>query len=172
MSRLQRSMTAEAFFNEAKRHFGYLCDEHGFVVTKKENSDYVDVCELMLQSKDWWIRIGRERGSVYVYVAPAADQETWFSLGVVITFLQKESQEDQEIWWGPRLSWSLDYNVRLERLLKWYGDKLQPYAEQITIIFGAQMLEQTLRELQLWQEYRDRQARDALARGDYPKMDA
>lgn len=110
-----------------------------------------------------------KRGTVYVYVAPAADQETWFSLGVVITFLQQESQE---IWWGPRLSWSLDYNVRLERLLKWYGNKLKPYAEQITIIFQAQVLERTLRELQLWQEYRDRRAKDALARGDYPKMDA
>jgi hypothetical protein len=171
MPYLQRPMTAEEFFSAVEKHFQFLFDEHGFVVTKKEISDHFDVCELMLQSKNWRIRIGRERGSVYVYIAPASDPETWFGLGGVITFLQRESQEAQQIWWGPRLSWSLDYNVRLEQLLKWYGDKLEAHAGQIAAIFRDEGLERTLSELQVWQELKEKQARDALARGDYPSLD-
>ena len=161
-------MAAEEFFREANRYFGYLLVEHGFAVAKRKIADAFDVCEIMLQAQDWRVRIGRERGAVYVYIGPASDPETWFTLGVVITFLQRDRPEGQEIWFGPRLGWSLDYNVRLELLLQWYAETLRGHAGQIAALFHEHERERSLSQLWAWKEYKDRQAKAALARGDYP----
>jgi hypothetical protein len=169
MSDLNAPMSAEEFFINVERHFRHLIVEHSFFVTKKEITGDFDICKITLQSKDWHIRIERERGSVYVEVAPTSHPEMWFALRDVITFLRRESQAGQEIWFGPLLDWSIDYNERLVRQLRWYGEKLEEYASQITALFGHSEGEQTLSQLRAWKKYRDQLAKDALARGDYPK---
>jgi hypothetical protein len=161
-------MSPSEFFAEVEEKFHYLHDEYGFSVADEEVTGYFDACEITLRSKDWHIRIGRDRGALFVYVGPTSRPDIWFDLGILVTFLERDSEEGHEIWFGPRISWSLDYDARIDLQLRWYADELRLYSVRIAGIFQERGLDRTLADLQIWKEHKDKQAKDALARGDYP----
>ncbi len=168
MARDWVQMPAAEFFTRAERYFQYLCDKHDFHVSTREVTDHFDVCEIAWKSPVWQIRVGRERGAVYIYLGSSSAPDIWFGLGTVITFLQRGTDQVEKIWFGPGPDWSLDYDTRLDRQLRWYADALHPHPASITAVFGADELGQNQAELVAWQRHKEEQARQALTEGKFP----
>jgi hypothetical protein len=163
-------MSAIEFFSESENHFRYLMDVHGLVEVAREDTGHWDVCEVTLQSPEWGARIGRERGSAFMYVGPTCAPDTWFDIGIVITFLEREGAATTDLWFGPKIGWSVPYDTRLRRQLAWYAERLRPYPAQVAAIFRARTWHQTHPALLAWKKHKDEQALDALARGEYPAL--
>jgi hypothetical protein len=160
-------MPAPDFFAQVKKHFRYLFDEYGFSVVSEEITNHMDVCEILLQSKEWRIRIGREIGDVFVHVSPSSTPDIWFDLGDVITFLDPESEEAKKLWFAPEPDRSTDYATRIHLQLRWDADKLRPYCDGIKHLFREDVFKQKQAELKQWQEFRERTVRQALEQGKY-----
>jgi len=83
------------YFSQARKHFQFLIDEHGFsveqevdggrylmVVFRQTDSSHPNICQ---------IRVPYQEGRVQVDVAPLSSPEDWFGLATVLQYLTPEA---------------------------------------------------------------------------------
>lgn len=94
-------MGCEVFFKQVKKHFGFLIREYEFHIEYKEEGKSFDNCMIILKSDKCCVRIVRDRGDALVEIGPSAlknyyggEEEGWFYLSTIISFIEKDLKED------------------------------------------------------------------------------
>ncbi|MBN1979844.1 MAG: hypothetical protein JW918_20820 [Anaerolineae bacterium] len=84
------------YFQQVRRHFQFLVDEHGFSVEKEvDGGRYLMVVFRQADSSRpniCRIRVPYQEGRVQVDVAPLSSPEDWFGLATIIQYLTPEAE--------------------------------------------------------------------------------
>ena len=162
-------MEAQEFFALVKEHFRFLFEKYGFAVVREEIGQSFDFSSIKIQSNSCSISIGRDRGDVTISLRPVSASYVGFSLGDIITFLERRSgTQDRVIWFGPEPKESLNYSDRIRFQLSWYADKLRQYCDQILYLFQEDIFKQRQAELKAWRDFREKYILEAWRQAGKP----
>ncbi len=137
-------MKRPAFFDQVKKHFQFLIDDHGFAMLYERGPEGFGNCLVVLQSSDCRIIVALDRGQVFVYASPLSAPDDWFDLSTIIAFLTQGPGADKWEYQFPDTGFDDDYNERqLARLV----GILKPYWNQIFRLFREDVFKQKRKEL-------------------------
>jgi hypothetical protein len=158
----------QEYFEQLKRHFGWLFDEYGFsLLHSLGDSGYY--CEFILQSGDCRFRIDVQRGrysSMELAMVPAPLKAEvfirglkWYPVAEVVNFLEKRSPDYEQVEERSQYLMSLTHDGALAALAEEY----RPAWSQIMELFQEDEFERRQDEFeQFRQEYREERGKQHL----------
>ena len=80
-------MDASEFFGLVRNSLRYLIDEYDFSVGTEKVFPRFDQAEIILQAAACRMRVGRDRGAVYLGVSSALSPNRWHDLATLLAYL-------------------------------------------------------------------------------------
>jgi hypothetical protein len=137
-------MDAPVFFDLVKSNFRYLVEECDFSVISEEKLPYFDNAEIVFQAVDCRIRVGLDRGDVYVQVSSISSPDYWYELATILAYLTEGRVRN----WEYDLPSIIDhYDARIEKQVQGMAEILRPYCAQIRELSRQGILDQKRAEL-------------------------
>lgn len=144
-------MASVLFFDQVEKYFRYLVDEYGFSVVEKEQYDSFDNAKIVLRSKEFCIRVTREKGYVEIDAGPSSE-EIWYGLATLVAYLTKETEE---LYYDiPDYNDDFDYDARIEWQVKKLAGILPKYYDRICELFREDSFDEKRAELKAFSRSR------------------
>ena len=92
-------MQVSCLLEQIRTAFQYLVEDYGFAIQREDSFPHFANAEVVFQSRECLIRVGRDKDAIYVDVSLAGAPETRWPLQIVVEYIAKRRPDD---WYEGR----------------------------------------------------------------------
>jgi hypothetical protein len=130
------SMPSNYFFSQVKPRFDFLSKYYRFSIISEEVTEDFLIPKITYRWNDFYIAIGRGRGSVVVFTGLQNGMKLGFAFSQICYFLDTgDIPSDRGEGYSPGPAWEIPLEQRINEQLDWYADYLKQNLNRVLDLF-------------------------------------